>query len=185
VVNRTGILFPYKRGNKTFSGSVDIYAQVANCEQQQFLRARNECTVQWGLNEAINCTCASHITPPWVRTCRYSHNNCISRCCFCCSSLIFCVSLAYLLGVYTFSGKAEAREREREREREKAVQEWKNKLYINGPLWSSGQSFWLQIRRPGFDSRHYRKKVVGLERGPLSLVSTTEELLDRKVAAPV
>jgi hypothetical protein len=26
---------------------------------------------------------------------------------------------------------------------------------------------------------------VGLERGPLSLVSTTEELLDRKVAAPV
>jgi hypothetical protein len=29
------------------------------------------------------------------------------------------------------------------------------------------------------------KKVVGLERGPLSLVSTTEQLLDRKVAAPV
>jgi hypothetical protein len=29
------------------------------------------------------------------------------------------------------------------------------------------------------------KKVVGLERGPLSLVSTTEELLDRKVAAPL
>jgi hypothetical protein len=29
------------------------------------------------------------------------------------------------------------------------------------------------------------KKVVALERGPLSLVSTTEELLDRKVAAPV
>jgi hypothetical protein len=29
------------------------------------------------------------------------------------------------------------------------------------------------------------KKVVGLERGPLSLVTTTEELLDRKVAAPV
>jgi hypothetical protein len=26
---------------------------------------------------------------------------------------------------------------------------------------------------------------VGLERGQLSLVSTTEELLDRKVAAPV
>jgi hypothetical protein len=44
----------------------------------------------------------------------------------------------------------------------------------------------LQIRRPGFDSRHYKnKKVVGLERGPLSLVSTAEELLDRKVAAPV
>jgi hypothetical protein len=26
---------------------------------------------------------------------------------------------------------------------------------------------------------------VGLERGPLSLVSTTKELLDRNVAAPV
>jgi hypothetical protein len=53
------------------------------------------------------------------------------------------------------------------------------------PLWSSGQSSWLQIRRPGFDSRHYQKKVMDLERGPLSLVSTTEELLDRKVAVPV
>jgi hypothetical protein len=54
------------------------------------------------------------------------------------------------------------------------------------PLWSSGQSSWLQIRRSGFDSRHYqKKKVVGLERGPLNLMSTTEELLDRKVAAPV
>jgi hypothetical protein len=29
------------------------------------------------------------------------------------------------------------------------------------------------------------KQVVGLERGPLSLVSTTEELLDKKVAASV
>jgi hypothetical protein len=34
-------------------------------------------------------------------------------------------------------------------------------------------------------TRALQKKVVGLERGPLSLVSTTEELLDRKVAAPV
>jgi midasin (ATPase involved in ribosome maturation) len=25
-------------------------------------------------------------------------------------------------------------------------------------LWSSGQSSWLQIRRSGFDSRHYQKK---------------------------
>jgi hypothetical protein len=58
--------------------------------------------------------------------------------------------------------------------------------WIGPPLWSSGQSSWLQIRRPGFDSRHYqKKKVVGLERGQPSLVSTTEELLDRKVAAPV
>jgi hypothetical protein len=42
-------------------------------------------------------------------------------------------------------------------------------------------SSWLQIRRLGFDSRHYQKrKVVGLERGSLSLVSTTEELLHSK-----
>jgi hypothetical protein len=26
------------------------------------------------------------------------------------------------------------------------------------PLWSSGRSSWLQIRRTGFDSRHYQKK---------------------------
>jgi hypothetical protein len=38
---------------------------------------------------------------------------------------------------------------------------------------------------PGSIPRHYKKKVVGLERGPLNLVSTTEELLDIKVAAPV
>jgi hypothetical protein len=30
-----------------------------------------------------------------------------------------------------------------------------------------------------------QKKIIGLERDPLSLVITTEELLDRKVAAPV
>jgi hypothetical protein len=29
------------------------------------------------------------------------------------------------------------------------------------PLWSSGQSSWLQIRRPGFDSQHYQKKSSG------------------------
>jgi hypothetical protein len=33
---------------------------------------------------------------------------------------------------------------------------------------------------PEFDSRHYKKKVVGLERGPLSIVSTAEKLLGRK-----
>jgi hypothetical protein len=38
---------------------------------------------------------------------------------------------------------------------------------------------------PGSIPGHYKKKVVGLERGALSLVSTTEKLLDRKVAAPV
>jgi hypothetical protein len=35
------------------------------------------------------------------------------------------------------------------------------------------------------DQKQKKKQVVGLERGSLSLVSTTEELLDRKVAAPV
>jgi hypothetical protein len=38
---------------------------------------------------------------------------------------------------------------------------------------------------PGSIPSTTRKKVVGLEQGPLILVSTTEELLDRKVAAPV
>jgi hypothetical protein len=49
------------------------------------------------------------------------------------------------------------------------------------PMWSSEQSFWLHIQRSGFDSRHFEIfwKIVGLERGPLSLVSTTEELLGR------
>jgi hypothetical protein len=39
-----------------------------------------------------------------------------------------------------------------------------------------------RYRGPEFDSQAIQKKVVGLERGPLSLVSTTEELLDRKVS---
>jgi hypothetical protein len=38
---------------------------------------------------------------------------------------------------------------------------------------------------PGSIPGTTKKKVVGLERGPLSLVSTTEELLDKVVAAPV
>jgi hypothetical protein len=38
-----------------------------------------------------------------------------------------------------------------------------------------------KIQKSGFDSRHYQgKKVLGLERSPLILVSTTEELLERK-----
>jgi hypothetical protein len=49
-------------------------------------------------------------------------------------------------------------------------------------LWSSGQSSWLQIQRSGFDSRRYQIswEVLGMERGPLSLVSTTDELHGRK-----
>jgi hypothetical protein len=43
-------------------------------------------------------------------------------------------------------------------------------------------SSWLQIQRSRFDSRRYQIfwDVLGLERGPLSLVSTIEELLGRK-----
>jgi hypothetical protein len=59
-------------------------------------------------------------------------------------------------------------------------------LNTRPPLWSSSQEFLITdpeawVRFPALPE----KKVVGPERGPLSLVSTTEELLDRKVAAPV
>jgi hypothetical protein len=52
------------------------------------------------------------------------------------------------------------------------------------PLWSSGQSFWLQIQRSMFESRRYQmfQEVVGLERGPLRLVSTIEELLGKNIS---
>jgi hypothetical protein len=48
-------------------------------------------------------------------------------------------------------------------------------------LWAGGQSLWLQILSSRFDSRPYQIfwEVVGLEWGPLSLVSTIEELLGR------
>jgi hypothetical protein len=51
-------------------------------------------------------------------------------------------------------------------------------------MWSSGQNSWLHIQRSGFNSRHYQIfwEVVGLERGPHSLVSTIEELLERKIS---
>jgi hypothetical protein len=39
--------------------------------------------------------------------------------------------------------------------------------------------------RVRFPALQEKKRIVGLERGPLSLVSTNEGLLDRKVAAPV
>jgi hypothetical protein len=59
---------------------------------------------------------------------------------------------------------------------------WEDRLLLLlPPLWSSGQSSWLQIRRSRvrFPGTKREKKVVGLEWGPLSLVSTTEELLGR------
>jgi hypothetical protein len=50
------------------------------------------------------------------------------------------------------------------------------------PLWSSVQSSWLQIQRSGFDSRLYQIfwEEVDLELGPLKLLSTSEDLLERK-----
>jgi hypothetical protein len=50
------------------------------------------------------------------------------------------------------------------------------------PRWSSVS---YRSGGPGSIPGTTRKKLVGLEQGPLSLVTTTEELLDRKVAAPV
>jgi hypothetical protein len=50
------------------------------------------------------------------------------------------------------------------------------------PLWSSGQISKPHMQESGLFSRFYHifSEVVGLERGPLSLESTTEELLERK-----
>ena len=55
-------------------------------------------------------------------------------------------------------------------------------FYDRPPLWSSGQSFWLQIQRSRVRSRLYQIfwVVVGLERGPLSLVRSIEEILEQK-----
>jgi hypothetical protein len=50
-------------------------------------------------------------------------------------------------------------------------------FFCNRPIFLTGG--------PGSIPGTTKKKVVGLERGTLSLVSTNEELLDRKVAAPV
>jgi hypothetical protein len=54
-----------------------------------------------------------------------------------------------------------------------------SKIFSIPPLWSSGQSSWLQIRMSRVRFPTLQKEIVGLERGPLSLVSTTEELLGR------
>jgi hypothetical protein len=53
---------------------------------------------------------------------------------------------------------------------------------LRPPMWFSGRSSWLQVQRAWFDSQRYQIfwEVVGLERGPLSLVSTIEELFRRK-----
>jgi hypothetical protein len=57
---------------------------------------------------------------------------------------------------------------------------WKKLFGLH--LWSRGHSSRLQIQRSGFYSQRYQIfwEAVVLKRGPLSLVTTTEELLGRK-----
>jgi hypothetical protein len=54
--------------------------------------------------------------------------------------------------------------------------------FLSPTLWFSGQSFWLQIHRSRvrFPALPDFWEAAGLERGPLSLVRTTEELLEGK-----
>jgi hypothetical protein len=65
-----------------------------------------------------------------------------------------------------------------------AIKRTVHKLYIikRPPLRSTAHSSWQLIQRSGFDSLRYHTfwEVVCLERGPLSLVSTPEELHGRK-----
>jgi hypothetical protein len=51
------------------------------------------------------------------------------------------------------------------------------------PLWSSNRSFWLQIQRFRVRFQIFLE-IEGLERGTLSLLRITEELLERTVVAP-
>jgi hypothetical protein len=55
------------------------------------------------------------------------------------------------------------------------------------PLWSSGQSSWLQTQKFRVQFRELQDFLVAedLQRGPLSLVRINEELLEREVAAPI
>jgi hypothetical protein len=61
-------------------------------------------------------------------------------------------------------------------------------LYVK--QWTASVVYWPEFLATDPEARVRfpalpEKKVMDLERGPLSLVTTTEELLDRKVAAPV
>jgi hypothetical protein len=63
-------------------------------------------------------------------------------------------------------------------------------LYFILLCWTASVVWWWEFLATNPEARVRfpalpEKKVVGLERGPLSLVSTIEELLDRKVATPV
>jgi hypothetical protein len=58
---------------------------------------------------------------------------------------------------------------------------WQNAQPFSKPI----ITIYVSRDGPGSIPGTTRKKIVGLEWGSLSLVSTTEKLLDRKVAAPV
>jgi hypothetical protein len=59
---------------------------------------------------------------------------------------------------------------------------WHSVLYSTVSLWKGDDN-----KTSGFYSRHYQIfwEVVGLERGPLSIMSTIEELLEKKIATSV
>jgi hypothetical protein len=70
-------------------------------------------------------------------------------------------------------------------------------FFLLGVEWTDSVVWWSEflVTDPGgpgsipgttrFSGEKKGKLVVGVERDPLSFVSTTEELLDRNVAAPV
>jgi hypothetical protein len=64
---------------------------------------------------------------------------------------------------------------------------WKGFVLMGPPLWSKWSEFLATDpeARVRFPDTTRKEKVVVLERGPVSPVNTTEELLDRKVAASV
>jgi hypothetical protein len=73
-------------------------------------------------------------------------------------------NLHYFTFYYTLSRHTIlVRKSEKKKSPERPKHKWENNInaYLSlerPPLWSSGQSSWLQIQRSRFDSRHYQKK---------------------------
>jgi hypothetical protein len=67
-----------------------------------------------------------------------------------------CCMRAFLVGIQTIHPSYDVRFNQTKCKSTSIALHWEF-IYIyiyRPPLWSSGQSSWLQIRRPGFDSRH-------------------------------